>query len=100
MIREDALQSMPPYAMWLRAGRTSSTSGSGRESSAAARGWCHVEANGGPAFGQYRPADDGSFEPWAIVVLEPSAEGIAELTFFLDTQRLFPLFGLPPRLDR
>jgi hypothetical protein len=23
---------------------------------------------------------------------------IVELTFFLDTERLFPLFGLPPRL--
>jgi hypothetical protein len=33
------------------------------------------------------------------VVLEPASDGIAEFTFFLDTQRLFPLFGLPPRLD-
>jgi len=34
------------------------------------------------------------------VVLEPGDGGIAELTFFLDTARLFPLFGLPPRLER
>ena len=27
------------------------------------------------------------------------AGGIAELTFFLDTETLFPLFGLPLRLD-
>jgi len=60
-----------------------------------------VEANGRPAFGQYRPADDAThYEPWAIVVLEPGDGGIAELTFFLDTARLFPLFGLPPRLER
>ena len=25
--------------------------------------------------------------------------GVAELTFFLGTETLFPLFGLPPRLD-
>jgi hypothetical protein len=25
--------------------------------------------------------------------------GIAEFTFFLDTEHLFPLFGLPPRLE-
>jgi hypothetical protein len=25
--------------------------------------------------------------------------GIAKLTFFLDTERLFPLFGLPPHVD-
>ena len=24
---------------------------------------------------------------------------IVELTFFLSTERIFPLFGLPPRLD-
>jgi hypothetical protein len=33
-------------------------------------------------------------------VLEFGTEGkIAELTFFLDTERIFPLFGLPPRLE-
>ena len=24
---------------------------------------------------------------------------ISRMTYFLDTERLFPLFGLPPRLD-
>ena len=32
-------------------------------------------------------------------VLEIEGGGITELTFFLDTDTLFPLFGLPPRLD-
>jgi hypothetical protein len=32
-------------------------------------------------------------------VIEPAAGGISELTFFLGTDRLFPLFGLPPRLS-
>jgi hypothetical protein len=32
-------------------------------------------------------------------VLELRDDGIGEFTFFLDTQSLFPLFGLPPRLD-
>jgi len=32
-------------------------------------------------------------------VLELSAGRIVELTFFLATATLFPLFGLPPRLD-
>jgi RNA polymerase sigma-70 factor (ECF subfamily) len=101
VIREDALQSMPPYAMWLR-GRSDILQfwfGPGEK----CRGsrLVPVEANGRPAFGQYRPADDGThYEPWAIVVLEPGDGGIAELTFFLDTARLFPLFGLPPRLER
>ena len=38
-------------------------------------------------------------DPWALQVLEISDGRIAEFTFFLDTERLFPLFGLPPRLD-
>jgi RNA polymerase sigma-70 factor, ECF subfamily len=58
-----------------------------------------VAANGSPAFGQYKPSPDGGYEPWALMVLELSEGRIAELTFFLDTETLFPLFGLPARLD-
>ena len=56
-------------------------------------------ANGSPAFGQYKPSPDGGYEPWALQVIESTDEGIGEMTFFLDTDRLFPLFGLPARLD-
>jgi RNA polymerase sigma-70 factor (ECF subfamily) len=59
-----------------------------------------VSANGAPAFGQYKPSESGSgHDPWALQVLEVEKGKIAELTFFLDTDTLFPLFGLPPRLD-
>jgi RNA polymerase sigma-70 factor (ECF subfamily) len=58
-----------------------------------------VAANGSPAFGQYKPSPDGGYEPWALQVLELSGGSIVELTFFLDTAVLFPLFGLPPRLE-
>jgi RNA polymerase sigma-70 factor (ECF subfamily) len=30
-------------------------------------------------------------------VVEVREGAIAEMTFFLDTERLFPLFGLPPQ---
>jgi len=57
-------------------------------------------ANGSPAFGQYKPSADGtSLEPWSLQVLELSGDRIAGITFFLDTARWFPLFGLPERLD-
>jgi RNA polymerase sigma-70 factor (ECF subfamily) len=57
-------------------------------------------ANGAPAFGQYKPSETGEgYEPWALQVLEISNGRIGEFTFFLDTETLFPLFGLPPRLD-
>jgi RNA polymerase sigma-70 factor (ECF subfamily) len=52
-----------------------------------------------PTYGQYKPSPQGGYEPWALQVLELSGGKIAEFTFFLDTARLFPLFGLPPRLE-
>ncbi|MFI5027186.1 MAG: RNA polymerase subunit sigma-70, partial [Solirubrobacterales bacterium] len=39
------------------------------------------------------------YEPWALQVLEVSDGRIEEFSFFLDTETLFPLFGLPPRLE-
>jgi RNA polymerase sigma-70 factor (ECF subfamily) len=56
-------------------------------------------ANGAPAFGQYKIDPDGGYAPWALQVLETSGGRISELTFFLNTEGLFPLFGLPEHLD-
>jgi RNA polymerase sigma-70 factor, ECF subfamily len=101
LIQEDATQSMPPYELWLN----------GREN--ILRWWvgpgagCRgsrvipaVAANGSPAFGQYKPSVSGSgYDPWALQVLEIADGRIVEFTFFLDTERVFPLFGLPARLE-
>jgi RNA polymerase sigma-70 factor (ECF subfamily) len=100
LIREDAKQSMPPYDLWL-SGRDDIFSwwvgpGIGCKGS---RVIPAGSANGSPAFGQYKPSPDGRYEPWALQVVELSEGRIGELTFFLDTDALFPLFGLPPRLD-
>ena len=100
LIHEDATQSMPPYDLWL-SGRDDILSwwvgpGGGCRGS---RVIPAVAANGAPAFGQYKPSAAGyGYEPWALQVLEVSAGRIVDFTFFLDTHRLFPLFGLPPRL--
>ena len=101
LIHEDATQSMPPYDLWL-SGRDDIFEwwvgpGIGCRGS---RVIPTVAANGSPAFGQYKPSESGNgFDPWALQVLEVSDGRIVELTFFLDTDRVFPLFGLPPRLD-
>jgi RNA polymerase sigma-70 factor (ECF subfamily) len=59
-----------------------------------------VTANGSPAFGQYKPSETGAgYDPWALQVLEVADRRIVELTFFLATDTIFPLFGLPPRLE-
>jgi RNA polymerase sigma-70 factor (ECF subfamily) len=99
LIHEDATQSMPPYDLWLH-GRDDIFAwwlgpGIGCRGS---RVLPATGANGSPAFGQYKPAEGGGYEPWALQVLELDEGRIVELTFFLDTERLFPLFGLPPRL--
>jgi RNA polymerase sigma-70 factor (ECF subfamily) len=101
LIHEDAIQSMPPFDMWL-SGRDDIFAwwlgpGIGCEGS---RVIPTVAANGSPAFGQYKPSESGSgYDPWALQVLEVADGKIVELTFFLDTETLFPLFGLPARLD-
>ena len=100
LIHEDATQSMPPFDLWL-SGRADIFEwwfgpGIGCRGS---RVIPTVAANGAPAFGQYKPSETGGFEPWALQVLEVSDGKIGELTFFLDTDALFPLFGLPARLD-
>jgi RNA polymerase sigma-70 factor (ECF subfamily) len=100
LIHEDATQSMPPYDLWLT-GRDDIFAwwwgpGIGCKGS---RVIPTVAANGSPAFGQYKPSPDGGYEPWALQVVEVSGGKIAELTFFLATERIFPLFGLPARLE-
>jgi RNA polymerase sigma-70 factor (ECF subfamily) len=101
LIREDATQSMPPFDLWLT-GRDDIFTwwfgpGIGCRGS---RVIPTVSANGSPAFGQYKPSETGQgFDPWALQVLEIKNGRIVELTFFLGTETLFPLFGLPPRLD-
>jgi RNA polymerase sigma-70 factor (ECF subfamily) len=101
LIHEDATQSMPPYDLWL-SGREDIFSwwvgpGAGCRGS---RMTATVAANGAPAFGQYKPSETGQgYDPWALQVLEIQGGQIVELTFFLDTERVFPLFGLPPRLE-
>ena len=101
LIQEDATQSMPPYDLWLRGRDDIFTWWLGP--GAACRGSRvipTVTANGSPAFGQYKPSASGSgYDPWALQVLEVADGRIAEFTFFLDTERLFPLFGLPARLE-
>jgi RNA polymerase sigma-70 factor (ECF subfamily) len=101
LIQEDATQSMPPYDLWLN-GRDDIFAwwlgpGIGCRGS---RVIPTKSANGAPAFGQYKPSESGrGYDPWALQVLEVADGRIAELTFFLDTETLFPLFGLPARLD-
>ncbi|MET7970696.1 sigma-70 family RNA polymerase sigma factor [Micromonospora sp. NPDC005305] len=98
LLRADAVQSMPPYRMWLRGaadiGRWLRGPGAGCAGSRLVR----VAANGGPAVAQYRVDPAGGHRAFSITVLECAGGRIARLTHFLEP-RLFPRFGLPVRLD-
>jgi RNA polymerase sigma-70 factor (ECF subfamily) len=101
VIREDARQSMPPFDLWLQ-GREDMFkwwfgAGIGCKGS---RVIPAGTANGSPAFGQYKPNAAGTgLEPWSLQVVELTPNGVDEITFFLDTERLFPLFGLPLQFE-
>jgi len=100
LLREDATWNMPPYDLWLQTHRDIRDwclgPGIGCKGSRLVPTW----ANGSPAFGQYKPsAQPGIWEPWSLQVLELSGGRISGITFFLDTARFFPAFGLPPRLE-
>jgi RNA polymerase sigma-70 factor (ECF subfamily) len=103
LLHDDAIQSMPPFAMWIQGadniGRFMVEPGP-----SACRGSRLVPAaaNGCPAFGQYKPDPAGGHTPWALQVLEISEGKIASMSLFLaflDPERLFPQFGLPLHLD-
>jgi RNA polymerase sigma-70 factor (ECF subfamily) len=99
LLHEDAIQSMPPFDLWLE-GRDDIFTwwfgpGIGCQGSKVVPAGF---ANGTAAFGQYKPSPDGGYEPWALQVVEVRDGKVGEMTFFLDTAALFPLFGLPDRV--
>jgi RNA polymerase sigma-70 factor, ECF subfamily len=99
LLLEDATLSMPPLPLWMRGPAEIEAWMTGTGSVCRGSRLVPVVANGMPAFGQYHTSPSGSgYEPWALITLELSAGRIASQTFFLDTARLFPLFGLPTRL--
>jgi RNA polymerase sigma-70 factor (ECF subfamily) len=97
LLRDDAIMSMPPFPLWLRGpeeiGRFFLGQGIGCRGSKLIA----VAANGGYAFGSYKPADDGTRRPWAIQVIEVSGDRIVGHHNFLGPE-LFPVFGLPDHL--
>jgi RNA polymerase sigma-70 factor (ECF subfamily) len=96
LLREDATFSMPPYALWLRGPEPVRGWLAGRGRGCRGSRLVRTAANGLPAFGQYRVGrEPGTWTPWGLVVLELDGARIAGWNTYLDTERLFPLFGLP-----
>jgi RNA polymerase sigma-70 factor (ECF subfamily) len=99
LLKTDATWNMPPYELWLQTHRDIVNWCLGPGIGCRGSRLIPVMANGSPAFGQYKPDPAGGLTPWSVQVLELSGDRIAGITFFLDTARFFPMFGLPAHLD-
>jgi RNA polymerase sigma-70 factor (ECF subfamily) len=99
LLHEDATISMPPYTLWLHGHDTLRAWLLGRGAGCRGSRLVPVAASGSAAFGQYRLSPDGRHRAWALIVLEGDGDRITGMTNFLETEHLFPLFGLPPELS-
>jgi RNA polymerase sigma-70 factor (ECF subfamily) len=97
LLHDDAIQSMPPFAMWIQGARNVVT-WMVQPGPMACKGsrLLPTVANGLPAFGQYRrDPETGGHQAWGLHVLQIVDGKVAELTVFLDSEHVFPSFGLP-----
>lgn len=100
LLHEEAVQSMPPYAIWLHGpadiGEWMLGPGIGCRDGRV----IPVAVNGRPGFATYRRNESGAGHvPFSLQVLDFADSLISDITVFLDTEALFPLFGLPLTLD-
>lgn len=94
LVHDDVTLSMPPHPLWL-SGRDDfgrwlrNTTDHCRHMRLVA-----ISVNGSPAAAVYQPVRDGEPKPFAVHVLETSADRIAAVHAFLDP-RLLPALRLP-----
>ncbi|MFH9178442.1 sigma-70 family RNA polymerase sigma factor [Streptomyces albogriseolus] len=100
LLHEDAIMTMPPFDLWLTGADDITGFMTTLGAACAHSKLVPVEVNGLPGFAQYKPdPENGGYAPWAVQALEISDGRITGFHCFLDTQRWFPLFGLPLRLE-
>lgn len=96
LLHEDARMTMPPLALWLQGTDDIRAWMLGSGIDCRGSRLVSVNANGMPAFAQYR---DNGATPWGLVVLETADGKVSGINTYLDVERLFPMFGLPMQLD-
>ena len=95
LMRDDVQLSMPPYTLWLQGRETLRSWLLGTGSICRDSRLLRVDASASPAFAHYHRTDDGAYQAFALIVLELAGDQITGWNAFLDTERLFPLFGMP-----
>ena len=98
LLHDDVIQTMPPYAMWLQGRDELIAWYTGAGIGCAGSRLLAGEANGCPAFAQYRVDPAGGHAPWALQVLELRGDGVEAIHAFLDIEA-FVRFGFPAHLD-
>ncbi|WP_275408098.1 sigma-70 family RNA polymerase sigma factor [Actinoplanes octamycinicus] len=97
LLHQDAVQTMPPIAAWIRGAAEIGRFLLGPGHECRDSRLVPVTGNGMPGHGHYRRHGD-RWLPWSIQLIEVRGDRIAGLHTFLDT-RLFPVFGLPTVLN-
>jgi len=96
LLHQDVVMSMPPYAMWLRGPQAVTDWMLGRGAGCRGSRLLPTAASGAPSFGQFRSSGPGrGYHAWGLVVLETAEGKVTGINTFLETERLFPRFGLP-----
>ncbi len=98
LLQHDVVVSMPPHDLWLEGIDELVAWFTGPGAGCAGSKLIAVEANGTAAFGSYKPAGPGRWEPWSLQVIEVRDGRISGHHNFLFPD-LFEEFGLPPFLE-
>jgi RNA polymerase sigma-70 factor (ECF subfamily) len=98
LLHEDASFTMPPFALWLQGPVEIGQWYLGQGIACEGSRLVATSANGCPAFASYKPTGRGVWEPFNLHIVEVSDDRISGLHHFLYPE-LYPLFGLPSRLD-
>jgi RNA polymerase sigma-70 factor (ECF subfamily) len=83
LLHTDATLSMPPHDLWLQ-GPDDIAAWWRRETACRGGRLVPVSANGAPAVAQHRRAVDGTFEPFALLLLDVAGGRIAAIHAFID----------------
>lgn len=95
LLHDDAMQSMPPYRLWIRGADEIARWMVGPGAECEGSRVVPVAANGTIAFAQYR---DHGKSPFALQTLWLDGGRVRQIHTFLLPETLFPLFGVPPTL--
>jgi RNA polymerase sigma-70 factor (ECF subfamily) len=98
LLHEDVTMQMPPYPLWMQGAGEYRTWLNGPGAECVGSRLAPINANGAPAFAQWRRDPNGGYRAWAIHLLTISGGAITAMDFFVDPE-LFALFDLPVHLD-